>query len=366
MGYSDRTFREVDGERIEGTWRPAFIRNGNTYYLTDLKIYADGVIDCWEHVTFDEFVVKVREGWVATTLPDGARASAHHLAAWTFADPMTWVDEDGLIGEVADEIDQLAGRPDSTGRCLAAADVYRHDRTEANRAALEAAYLAIPEHLRHYALGDMDYKDGPLRALFGADDQARQRALDYFAEQDQERETAEQYVPADGPESSDRSTIMIRGTRYPSGWPADPGFEVLQNSYPAPITFQGGTYPSVTHAYWALSTPDEQVRTRIAETANPYQAKTLAEAAPRRDGWADARVAVMGALMREKYRAHPRLADVLLSTGDAQLVSNEYHWSRFWSEPGGRHWLARLLETVRSELAAARAGVPIATHQESG
>jgi hypothetical protein len=31
-----------DGEGIEGTFRPAFITNGDTYYLTDLKIYADG------------------------------------------------------------------------------------------------------------------------------------------------------------------------------------------------------------------------------------------------------------------------------------------------------------------------------------
>ncbi|MGB3442608.1 MAG: NADAR family protein [Actinophytocola sp.] len=366
MGRFDRTFREVDGERVEGTWRPVFIRNGGTYFLTSLKIYADGVIDCWEHVTLDEFAVKVRTGWVATTLPDGARASAHHVATWNFANPMTWVDEDGLIGEVADEIDRLAGRPDSTGRCLAAADVYRHDRTEANRAALEAAYLAIPEHLRGYALGDMDRKDGPLRALFGADNEARQRALDYFADQDQAQATVEEYVPADGPARSDRSTITIRGTVYPPGWPDDPGLEVLQNTYPAPITFQGGTYPSVTHAYWALSTSDERARALIAETTNPFQARKIAEAAPRREGWADARVAVMSALMREKYRAHPRLADVLLSTGDAQLVSNEYLRSAFWSGPGGRHWLARLLEVVRSELAAARAGISVATQRSSG
>lgn len=357
MGRYNRTFREVDGERVEGTWRHAFIRNGGTYYLTDLKIYADGVVDCWEHCTLDEFAEKVRCGWVATALPDGAPASAHHVAAWTFANPMVWIDEDGLIGEVADEIDRLAGRPDSTNRCLAAADAYLLDRTEANRAALEAAYLAIPEHLRGYALGDMDHKDGPLRALFGDDEEERRHAIDYFAEQEQQRAAVDEYVPADGPEGSDRSTVTIRGTMYGGGWPDDPGLEVLQNNYPAPITVQEVTYPSVTHAYWALSTRDEQARARIAETANPYQAREIAEAAPRRDGWADARVAVMAALMREKYRVHPRLADVLLSTEDAQLVSNEYARSRFWSGPGGRHWIARLLEVVRAELAAARAGI---------
>ena len=43
-----RISREADGERIEGVTRPVFIRNGRDYYLTDLEIYADGSIFCWE------------------------------------------------------------------------------------------------------------------------------------------------------------------------------------------------------------------------------------------------------------------------------------------------------------------------------
>ena len=149
MGCSDRIFREVDGEHVEGTWRPVFVRNGDPYHLTD----------------------------------------------------------------------RLAGRHDSTERCLAAADAYRRDQTEANRAALRAANRAIPEHVRMYALGDMDGKDGPLRAL----------------------------------------------------------------------------------AF------DERQRARIAEAENPHQAKRLAEASPR----PDARLAVMAALLREKFRRHPGIAAAL-------------------------------------------------------
>ncbi|MFB7366590.1 DUF7638 domain-containing protein, partial [Streptomyces hydrogenans] len=70
------TYRTVDGVRIPGTWRHVFIRNGR-YFLTDLLIYADGLVDCWGLVTVEEFEEKVRSGWVATTLPDGAGASAH-------------------------------------------------------------------------------------------------------------------------------------------------------------------------------------------------------------------------------------------------------------------------------------------------
>ncbi|MEU3561851.1 hypothetical protein [Kitasatospora sp. NPDC006786] len=59
-----------------------FIRNGGNYFLTDLLIYADGLIDCWGLVTVEEFAEELRSGWVATTFEDGARASAHHVAAW--------------------------------------------------------------------------------------------------------------------------------------------------------------------------------------------------------------------------------------------------------------------------------------------
>lgn len=47
MPYVNRTYRIVDGERIEGSWRHIFIKNGSTYFLSALKVYADGLIDCW-------------------------------------------------------------------------------------------------------------------------------------------------------------------------------------------------------------------------------------------------------------------------------------------------------------------------------
>lgn len=104
-----RTWRNVDGERIEGTWRHAFIRNGRDYHLTDLIIYADEVVDCWGLVTLDEFEGKLASGWVATTLEEGARASAHDLAAWKLAEPQMGMTPQRLLGEVRDTIDRSSG-----------------------------------------------------------------------------------------------------------------------------------------------------------------------------------------------------------------------------------------------------------------
>jgi hypothetical protein len=326
VAFYDRTYRMVDDERIEGTWRPAFIRNGRTYFLTDLKIYADGVVDCWGLVTFDEFVEKVRTGWVATDLPEGGRASAHGVADWTFHEPESWVDEEALIGEVADEIDKLAGRPDSTDRCVAAVDAYLADQSEANRAALREAYLAIPEHLRMFALGDQDAKDGPLLDLaFDNGEEARQGSLAYFAERNAGGEKA--------PKETTQPTVIIPGRMYHGEPPDNTGLEVLQNDFPAPITVAGRTFPTVADAYREL-------------------------APPQAENGADVRLAVMAGLLRVKFRQHPDLAEVLLSTGDTRIVSHEYFGSRFWSTgDDGRHWVARLLEVVRAEIAAERAGI---------
>ena len=127
-------------------------------------IYADRMVDCWGLVSFEEFLEKVRSGWVATELEDGARASAHEVASWTMTEPLAWVDADELIAEVADDIERLNGRPTSGDRCLDAAEAYVDEPTEENRLALRAAYEAVPGHHRIY-LGDMDHRDVPVLTL---------------------------------------------------------------------------------------------------------------------------------------------------------------------------------------------------------
>ncbi|MFJ6808202.1 hypothetical protein ACIQRK_19580 [Streptomyces anulatus] len=45
----------------------------------------------------------------------------------------TWLTPELLLAEVRGTLDELNGRPDSTGRCLAAADAFPADRSGANR-----------------------------------------------------------------------------------------------------------------------------------------------------------------------------------------------------------------------------------------
>jgi predicted NAD-dependent protein-ADP-ribosyltransferase YbiA (DUF1768 family) len=357
------TYRIVDGERIEGTLRPVFIDNGG-YHLTELMIYADGLIDCWELVDLEGFRKKVRSGWVATSIPEGAKGSAFPLASWRFAEPKAWVDADDLVGEVADEIERLNGRPTTKTRCLEALERYREQPTESRRRELSAAYLAIPSHERDYILGDMDARDWPLRVLASkvgkkalgvgptrvVTEENRASALAYFEER--ERETAawnEETNGRDpeGPSGGGPATIYF-GTGVLAGRPAD--YRYLENGFRAKIEVEGLVCPTITHAYWALSTDDLQVRSRILRVRSPRDARKLGIDAPRLPGWPAIRLNVMTTLVRAKFHQHPKLAKRLRETGHARLVDNDDLWSAYWGNYHGRNWLGRILELVRAEL----------------
>jgi predicted NAD-dependent protein-ADP-ribosyltransferase YbiA (DUF1768 family) len=116
----------------------------------------------------------------------------------------------------------------------------------------------------------------------------------------------------------------------------------------------------VTHAYWALSTSDLDWHDRIAAEPRSIDASRLAEHAPRREGWPAARLAVMTALLRARYTQHPDLSRTLLDTGDARIMYIDTG-SAYWivGTTHGSNWIGRLLEVIRSELAAAEAGIAL-------
>ncbi|MFD0685819.1 NADAR family protein [Actinomadura fibrosa] len=372
----NRIHRIEDGRRIEGVARPIFIHNVS-YHLTNLLVYADGAIHCWEWVDLDGLREKLDAGWVVTEVPEGAEISAFELGRWKAAQPRFGLTAGMLLGEVADDIETLNGRPDSTDRCMAVLDRYLETREEADRRALREAYLAIPEHKRHYALGDMDQKDRPLVYLctdigerpiggwFQDQDEAvtedmRAWALEYFAERDRVHEEYAKRRPADDPLEPAAGTVHLGGRVFPQGPPEVAGIVALQNEYPAPIRVGTTVYPSVTHAYWALSTADAGVRESIRLASRPSDARKLAEGAERVEGWAGARTAVMAGLLRAKFAQHPELADILLGTRDAPFAYTGME-SEHWVTAGekGRNWVGRLLELIRSEIRAEYADIPV-------
>jgi len=158
------TNRIADGKQIPGTLVKAFIHNFH-YYLTDIKVYQDGMIDCWELVDIETFKERVRQGWVVTHLPEGARVGISSSNIYfTATNVQSNVDEQELVKEVEDEIQDLNGEPTSFDLCWAALEAYRSEKSPEAKEKLRQAYIAVPKHLRMY-LGDMDAKDSELRSI---------------------------------------------------------------------------------------------------------------------------------------------------------------------------------------------------------
>ncbi|WP_374172688.1 hypothetical protein [Flavobacterium tructae] len=68
-------------EVFEGVSIPGIIHNWQ-YHFTDLQVYSDGLISCWEMVDLKMFKSKLDKGWVVTSIPDGEAISIFSLGCW--------------------------------------------------------------------------------------------------------------------------------------------------------------------------------------------------------------------------------------------------------------------------------------------
>ncbi|MGX6604791.1 NADAR family protein [Micromonosporaceae bacterium Da 78-11] len=138
-------------------------------------------------------------------------------------------------------------------------------------------------------------------------------------------------------------------------------YAFLSNFHPAPLIWEGITYPTSEHAFNAGKTLDPDVRRQIAAAVTPQQAKTMGRAVKLRPLWdASVRYEVMREVLWTKFTSHPGRIDALLGTGDAELVENNHHHDMHWGRclcsrhngVGDNH-LGRLLMELRAKLAKA-------------
>jgi len=91
---------------IEGVSIPAFIRNGY-YHFTDLDVYEDGRVNCWNFEDFEHFKEDVYNDWVSLSIPDDECISIHGLGCWTVTGSSWIFDRDSFIGYVLSLIKEL-------------------------------------------------------------------------------------------------------------------------------------------------------------------------------------------------------------------------------------------------------------------
>lgn len=135
-------------------------------------------------------------------------------------------------------------------------------------------------------------------------------------------------------------------------------YGVFSNLCPHEVTVRSLPYRSVEDAYQSLKPRKADVRRWLALSPNPRLTAITAHAlAPydRATGWEAMRVPWMLECLRAKYRGHPELGALLLSTGAARLVETGGEPTEVnlrWGEVQGRglNYLGRLLMLVRAEM----------------
>ena len=108
----------------------------------------------------------------------------------------------------------------------------------------------------------------------------------------------------------------------------------LSNFWPAPVVFDGITFPTVENAYQAAKCKTREERLAFA-AMTPGEAKQRGGDIALRGDWADIRLPVMRDLIWQKFQ-QPQLRQQLLGTGNRTLIEGNDWNDRFWGVSGGQ------------------------------
>lgn len=152
-------------------------------------------------------------------------------------------------------------------------------------------------------------------------------------------------------------------------------YRCLSNFHTAPVKMYGVEFPTNEHAFSAAKcaeagTPEGyEILTKMAKISRPESAKAAGRKVNLRADWEKVGVDgllgkefVLLNLVRRKFKAHPKLAHVLLQTGDCLILEGNTWGDRVWgvidTRAGveGFNRLGSILMTVRKELGGA--GIP--------
>lgn len=123
----------------------------------------------------------------------------------------------------------------------------------------------------------------------------------------------------------------------------------LSNFYPVEIKLDGIVYPNAETAFQAQKTMDAEERRKFSMLKNPVQAKRLGRKVKLRDDWEEVKLDIMTEIVSQKFLQHPHLIEMLLQTGDEELVEGNKWNDRFWGvcKGKGENNLGKILMKIR-------------------
>ena len=135
-------------------------------------------------------------------------------------------------------------------------------------------------------------------------------------------------------------------------------FGEFSNFYYNPIKIDGIVYITTEHYFQSMKyvTVNPEYARKIDKANNPMQAATLGRnrRKPMRPDWEKIKDDVMRKALWEKFTQHPHLKELLLSTGDEEIIENapnDYYWG-CGKKGSGKNMLGKLLVELRGKLRA--------------
>jgi ribA/ribD-fused uncharacterized protein len=124
----------------------------------------------------------------------------------------------------------------------------------------------------------------------------------------------------------------------------------------------GAEWPSVEHYYQGMKFEQGELRDSIRSADHPAKAAKLAKANKKliRRDWSQVRQVMMTRAVYTKCRTHQAIADMLLDTGDQQIVETsvyDYYWG-CGRDGRGHNTYGVVLMAVRDKLMQERDAAP--------
>jgi ribA/ribD-fused uncharacterized protein len=136
--------------------------------------------------------------------------------------------------------------------------------------------------------------------------------------------------------------------------------DFLRNDHSVKIIVAGMEYPSVEHAFQAAKTDDVDVKKQIANSS-AREAKSIGRTVVIPLSWDERRLAVMEALIRQKFFSDDTLRDKLVETGE-EVLEMVRRGDGFWGvdqDGVGENNLGKILMKVRAEAQYIYGWIPV-------
>ena len=131
----------------------------------------------------------------------------------------------------------------------------------------------------------------------------------------------------------------------------------LSNFYQTPVCYEGLTYPNAEAAFQAQKCGCREDKVKYTQVKNPVRSKQMGRKETLPANWNAVAPGIMLEVVRAKF-AVPEMAQLLRSTGDAELVEGNNHHDNRWgdctcprcADKPGENRLGKILMQVRAEL----------------